>query len=313
MGAVSIMQLQRIVSGVAIVAAASLAFAGAAGAGVITSASGYAVGIGENGELFDANAGVGFQRADGFDPIAPGVPRDSWGVSVAGLGGAYADGVFTGSTVLGTTFAYGSDSAHAVTDTGLGLTVTQDYSFVGDGNILKIVTTVRNDGAGPVDALFQRLVDFDIDFGLGENVVGPFGVFPGVVDASYFGFESANPADGPFQISCATGCNQTNDLGVGIRISLGSLASGATKRFAYYYGLNVAGQTLNDLVAQGHAAGASYLLGAQGPENGDYPSLGVNSAVMGVGSVPEPATWAMLILGFFGLGAALRRRGALAA
>jgi hypothetical protein len=33
-------------------------------------------------------------------------------------------------------------------------------------------------------------------------------------------------------------------------------------------------------------------------------------------AVPEPATWAMMLIGFFGLGAALRRRraaGALAA
>jgi hypothetical protein len=31
------------------------------------------------------------------------------------------------------------------------------------------------------------------------------------------------------------------------------------------------------------------------------------------GGVPEPASWAMMILGFFGLGEALRRRRALAA
>ena len=38
-----------------------------------------------------------------------------------------------------------------------------------------------------------------------------------------------------------------------------------------------------------------------------------NISVTGAGAVPEPATWALMLLGFGGLGAALRRRAAIAA
>ena len=60
----------------------------------ITNSTGtFSVGIGPNGELFDDSTGVGIRRiSDGYDPLAPGTPRDSWGVySVSGAGSAYAD------------------------------------------------------------------------------------------------------------------------------------------------------------------------------------------------------------------------------
>ena len=38
--------------------------------------------------------------------------------------------------------------------------------------------------------------------------------------------------------------------------------------------------------------------------------FGVDNIRLGVGSVPEPATWGLMIMGFGGLGAMLRRRRA---
>jgi hypothetical protein len=57
----------------------------------------------------------------------------------------------------------------------------------------------------------------------------------------------------------------------------------------------------------------SFILGAAG--NYTYDSTGFALTVTGadVGGVPEPATWAMMILGFFGMGATLRRRQSLMA
>ncbi|TAJ68649.1 MAG: PEP-CTERM sorting domain-containing protein [Phenylobacterium sp.] len=57
----------------------------------------------------------------------------------------------------------------------------------------------------------------------------------------------------------------------------------------------------------------SFTLGAAG--NYTYDSTGFALTVIGadVGGVPEPATWAMMILGFFGMGAALRQRRGLVA
>ena len=48
----------------------------------------------------------------------------------------------------------------------------------------------------------------------------------------------------------------------------------------------------------------------------NWPGCGLNEVVFAEGSpgaVPEPATWAMMILGFGGVGALLRRRSILAA
>src|SRR5205085_4513284 len=115
-----------------IAAAVVAAAASQASAVVITDLSGqFSVGLGANGELYDGDAGIGFLRnADGFDPIAPGTPRDSWG-----LNNDYADGFFFGST-LSSVIAAGANSATASTTTSDGLAVTQIYSFAAP-NVLR--------------------------------------------------------------------------------------------------------------------------------------------------------------------------------
>lgn len=57
----------------------------------------------------------------------------------------------------------------------------------------------------------------------------------------------------------------------------------------------------------------SFILGAAG--NYTYDSTGFALTVTGadVGGVPEPATWAMMIVGFFGLGSRVRSRHRIAA
>jgi hypothetical protein len=50
-----------------------------------------------------------------------------------------------------------------------------------------------------------------------------------------------------------------------------------------------------------------------GTLNTGFTDISVGKAGKSGGGVPEPATWAMLLMGFFGLGAALRRGRALAA
>ncbi len=55
----------------------------------------------------------------------------------------------------------------------------------------------------------------------------------------------------------------------------------------------------------------SFLLGAAG--NYTFDSTGIaltvtSAADGGVGGVPEPAAWAMMLIGFFGTGATLRSR-----
>lgn len=283
------MKFQRFLAGVA--AVSLVAVAAPASAAVITS-GGYSVGIGADGELYDAGAGVGFQRADGYDPIAPGASRDSWGLNTA-----YADGTNVGSNVTSVVSA-GADSAVVTTDTGIGFTVEQTYSFV--GNILKIETVVTNETLDALSAIFQRDVDFNIGFD--ETVFGPTGASNGVIDSSYFGLEQPDAAT-PYSFSCKFGCNTSGDLGAGIKINLGTINAGASRIFTYYYGLNREGTDVNALIGDAQAAGAKYIMAATA--NGG----GGDSAIIGVsGAVPEPATWAMMLLGFFSLGAMVRRR-----
>ena len=73
-------------------AVAVAAFASQASAQVISDSSGqYSVGIGAIGELYDVASGTGFVRViDGYDPLQPGTPRDSWSIA-SGLGVAYAE------------------------------------------------------------------------------------------------------------------------------------------------------------------------------------------------------------------------------
>jgi hypothetical protein len=155
--------------------------------------------------------------------------------------------------------------------------------------------------------VFGRDVDWDIDpTPFNENVFGPIGASPLVIDSSYWGFE--NPAANvPYVFSCFAGCNSTDDLGAGIRIDLGLLGAGGTSSFNYYYGISTLREDVNGLIADTQAAGAKYIIAGQSSEGGS-----ANSATLGVSGVPEPAAWAMMLTGFAGLGAALRRRRALA-
>jgi hypothetical protein len=295
----------------AAVAVASVAVAGQAAAqqATITNAGGsVVVGLSSYGALYSSADDVGFRRtADGYDPIRPGVPRDSWGLSAGGSVAWSDPNLYGDSGIASGGLVAGANSAVATAMTDFGFTVVQNFSFV-DG-ILRIDTSVTNNTADAVsDVLFQRDVDWDIAPAASNDMVfGPSGASSLVVDSSYYGFEDPNPSS-PFGFSCFLGCNAgPDDLGGGIKINLGNLLGGATRKFTYFYGVSAVGQTPANLIAAGHAAGAQYIIAGRG--SGDRP----NSAFIGVAAVPEPATWAMLILGFFGLGAVLRRRRAVAA
>ena len=288
------MKFKRILTGAAAMALVSV---GVAQAAVITDGSGqYSVGIGANGELYDG--GIGLRRnADGFDPIAPGTPRDSWG-----LNGAYADQSYFGAGgIVSTVVVANGVTATATTLTDEGFSVVQTYSF--DGNILKIETAVTNTTGDILSAFFQRNVDWDmVPYSFENTTSGPYG--PGkVFDSSFYGFE--DPAgNGTYGSSCKAGCNETGDLGAGIRLKLGAFNAGATKHFTFYYGLSDRGQDTGGLVDQTLNTGAKYVLAGASTD-------GQGSATLGV-AVPEPATWGMMIMGFFGLGSAVRRRRAAA-
>ena len=278
------------------------------------STNSYKAGIGPNGELYDSNTKIGFRNPAGQDYILPGTPRDSWGIT-GSTGSAFADYQDYGTLGISSTLITpGLNSATAVSSLMNGIALTQVYNFFAP-NILSIQETVTNTTGADIDnVIFRRNVDFDVPpTAFNENVFGVLGANASVVGNSYYGFENPNPSS-PFGYQCGTSCNQTGDLGVGIDLGLGTLTAGSSKTFAYYYGINQPGQNLNDLFSQAQGLGLNYLIGAQSSENGAYPGLGSGAAFLGVssvgtiaGAVPEPATWAMMILGVGAVGFAMRR------
>jgi hypothetical protein len=294
--------------------------AGAASANItFTDSTGqYTVGIGPDGELFDSSTYVGLLNPAGSDYIAPGDPRDSWGVT-SSAGSAFADYAYYGTSgVFGSTLTPGANSALITSTTAAGLTVSQNFAFLSP-NIVSIQETLTNtSGSDLTGVIFRRDVDYDVSpTEFNENTVGPFGANANVIGNSFYGFENPNPASGPFFDQCGAFCNQQGDLGAGIDFGVGTIAAGGSATFAFFYGINQPSQTLSQLFAQAQTEGLSYTLGTQSSENGDYPNQGAGAAILGVSDVgtiahmpgvPEPASWALMLTGFGLIGGAMRRR-----
>ena len=210
----------------------------AAGLGDINSATD-TVGVDPTGALYDGTTGVGFLRnSDGFDPLAPGTPRDSWGVSAGTVSGqadpyygAYGGTenlVSNGSSISGGgTIAVTSDYLNG--GAGNLLLVTQDMSFVA-GNVLQIAETITNVSGSPQAVEFARDVDEDIAPTEYDEVTKAPGVPLGAVaNASYYGFENPSPLVAYTHSVGSGGTFGPADLGGGILLNLGTLPSSPLK------------------------------------------------------------------------------------
>jgi len=248
-----------------------------ANATIGNTAGTFLVGVGPDGELYDNTTGVGFQRvSDGYDPLAPGSPRDSWGVSANGTG-AYADYVDYGTSGISSTESFGANGGTVTSDVLSGdLSVTQTYSFAA-ANVLKISTTVTNTGGIAESVLFQRDIDWDVaPTEFNENSFA--GAVPGgsITDSTNYGFDDPDPTV-PYGSSCAAGCNVTGDEGGGIKLDLGTLLAGASDSFSYLYAISDTGESVDGLDAQlkGLGAATSYrprvLRMAPTPTSGRIP------------------------------------------
>lgn len=274
----------------------ALAAAAAPAGAVVISNGAYSVGVNDYGQLAHSTdngaTGVGFRRdSDGVDVIFPGGVRDTWGVN-----GDFADGdggSQTNSGLLTTSLTSTATSAVSIVTTA-DFSVSQSFSFVAD-NILAVRVALTNISGGDQGAVFQRLADFDVDPAADETVTDPYG---NTAENTGFGYDDASTLN-PWNFPVCSGCSESYDAGAGFRVNLGTLTSGSTRYFTYFYGL---GGGTAELASQMQAAGAKDILVVTGAD-------GSLSAAMGL-AVPEPSTWAMMLMGFFGLGAMLRRRQA---
>ena len=289
------MKFKSLAAGAVVAVLASLAMGGAAGAVVITNGA-YSVGVSEYGQLLHTTdnglTGVGFRReSDGADVIFSGGVRESWGVN-----GAYADEQNSGNSGLLTSSLSSAAASAVSTVTTADFSIVQSFSFVAD-NILAIDVALTNISGGALDAVFQRLAEFHVDENGVEYETNPYSTG---VQTTIWGFDSESTSGDWFVPCCIS---DPFDGGAGFRLQLGAMSSGQTRSFTYYYGLGDGG-----VADQMNALGATDVMLVANEGGSAAAALGVSIA-----PVPEPATWAMMILGFFGLGAVLRRRKAVLA
>jgi hypothetical protein len=149
-------------------------------------------------------------------------------------------------------------------------------------------------------------------FSFNDNVDGIF------ANGDFTVSNTAN-ADGTFDITDVTGAVIDDRSGTptidSISLEVPNFNDPSpTDAFGFIYD-NVAPLNVNGVLFMG-ASGDIYNLWSTGGGNGELYTYGAGlpafdaAGTLSVGGVPEPATWAMMLTGFFGLGSVLRRRRA---
>jgi hypothetical protein len=278
---------------------------------VISDGTGsFSVGIDAGtGALYNSGSGIGFRRnSDGFDPLSPGTPRDSWGLSYGATSSQGDPFNFGNANQTVSSSGFGANSGFVVNDIGGGLiSLRQDYSFVA-ANVLKVHHTITNTSGSAQNILLQRDVDWDVaPTAFGETSTVPGGAPAYVTEASFYGFENPDPL-APYGSNAlpAGGVFGPSDLGGGIKVDLLALSDGASITFDYFYGITAEGQTDAGLVAQMAALGIAYIVDTGSSDGGS------NGAAIGVAlsAVPEPASLSIIGASLIGFGLLRRRQRA---
>ena len=295
-------------------------------------------------------------NATGSDSTSPGCTCEGWGVaivsqSIAGFansanvtsGLGLVSFTSTASTAVSTVNVLGPGSVPA-------LRVTQDYHpIAGTPNLYEVLVSITNLTGSTLasgDLRYRRVMDWDIpspgqEFVSIQGVPAALGLANGnnIVRTDNNGFDTANPlsftpfaTSGPLALTNQNFTDINADHGALFDFEFESLANGATRTFAIYYGVaptkaaaDIARSLVDgdatdvDIGLYSYGVCGSGLVGcnvATGAPNTFIFGFGATGGVLvipGPGptpgpSAPEPGTLALIGLGFAAVAFGRRRR-----
>ena len=212
------------------------------------------------------------------------------GPAAAATYSAYDQFAISGGAITATNFAFGfAASSYAGADTFNAFT---SFQAACDGNVLVQCARVND-----LPGVFKAAGAYDVG-GTAFFDAGELNLHPGrgneVVIVQFIA-----PTAGLYSFAGAFSANDSFPRSVDVAAYLGGVSQIANTLGAFNFDAALtAGQKIN------------FTLGAAGDFSFDSTGLALN--VTGPdpvsGGVPEPASWALMILGFAGAGAALRRR-----
>ena len=186
--------------------------------------------------------------------------------------------------------AFGLVAAVALTSTGAAMATTYDFTYVFAGDGAGNTLTGSFNGTGPINDI-TNITDIHMSLN-GTALAGPFNAFSYTPTSTNCGSSSCFTLGG----AVVSGDSSLSNF---VFASAGSTADLGTANYFYviqpwYNG----SQTIAEQYAFGGNPNTfiNYY-------NGQYVA-----ANFSVSAVPEPAAWALMLVGFGGLGAALRSR-----
>ena len=250
---------------------------------------------------------------------AQGCLCEGWGAAVAGTGRTIFANNSAGRSFAATSFVNTATTATTVTSGG-GLEVTHAFHPSATPLLYQVDVTIKNttgaDFAGKT--LYRRTMDWDIEptaFNEFSTIQGGAGAM-NVLKTTDNGFCSSN---------ALTACNQLlaggtgdfidlgpSDHGANFDFSFSALKAGASQKLTVFYGAS--STEAAGLAALGAVSAEVYSFGqSAGDRTGGRATTfifgfkGVGGTAL-PGGVPEPTSWALMIMGFGFAGAAIRRR-----
>lgn len=272
---------------------------------------------------FSGQGGVSGYR----DALAPGCPCEAWGVAANGREGQI--GRNTGNTNISFVSAVvGAGSYTSVTRLSnvSGLTVTQSFSEAAStatGALFVNRVTISNATASTItDVRYARAMDWDVP----PTEFSEFTTFKGVSTTKTLlrstdnGFAAALPISGMSDTGRVgpvngDGTSGPSDHGAFFIFGFGDLAAASSYTFNIYYGAGAnqsdALNLLSNVGPELYNLGQSNMSGRAAAELPTYVFAfsGVGGSVV-VPAVPEPSTWALMVVGFGGVAWTIRRRRA---